>query len=121
MTYPISSYNIKIKKVIKEYPKTFQEVFPPESKIYFSNNKREMNAINIKGGKPITGHEKLNNNPLKIESSNKNNIFKIFGYLSSKSFIFKVVLIKFPIRNIISKYILTKINWNIIHKIDLLN
>ena len=38
--------------------------------MYFSNNKSGMNATNIKGKSPIPGHEKLNNNPLKIEKNN---------------------------------------------------
>ena len=50
--------------------KTFQEVLPRETKMYFSTNKRGVNAINIKGKTPIPGHEKLNNNPLKIERNN---------------------------------------------------
>ncbi|MBT7619867.1 MAG: hypothetical protein HN594_02215, partial [Flavobacteriales bacterium] len=37
---------------------------------YFSTKKSGMNATNIKGKTPIPGHEKLNNNPLKIERNN---------------------------------------------------
>ena len=67
---------LKIKKVIKEYPKTFQEVFSLNSEMYFSTNKRGMNATNIKGKYPISGHDKLNSNPLKIERNN--NFFILF-------------------------------------------
>jgi len=67
---------LKIKKVIKEYPKNFQEVLPPDSEMYFSTNKRGMNATNIKGGNPISGHEKLNSSPLKMERNN--NFFILF-------------------------------------------
>ena len=65
-----------MKKVRKEYPKTFQEALPKESEIYFSTNKRGINATNIKGENPISGHEKLNNNPLEIERNN--NFFILF-------------------------------------------
>ena len=71
---------LKIKKVIKEYPKTFQEVLPPDSEMYFSNNKRGMKATNIKGKTPISGHEKLNSSPLKMERNN--NFFILFESIS---------------------------------------
>ena len=67
---------LKMKKVMKEYPKTFQEVLPPDFEMYFSTNKRGINATNIKGKIPIAGHEKLNNNPLKMERNN--NFFILF-------------------------------------------
>jgi len=67
---------LKIKKVIKEYPNTFQEAFSPESEMYFSTNKRGMKATNIKGKTPISGHEKLNSRPLKMERDN--NFFILF-------------------------------------------
>jgi hypothetical protein len=65
-----------MKKAIKEYPKTFQEALPKESEIYFSTNKRGINATNIKGKTPISGHEKLNSSPLKMERNN--NFFILF-------------------------------------------
>ncbi len=67
---------LKIKKVIKEYPKIVQEDFPPKSEMYFSTNKRGMKATNIKGKTPISGHEKLNSSPLKMERNN--NFFILF-------------------------------------------
>ena len=71
----LTSSSLSPSKIIKKM-KTFQEVFPPDSKMYFSTNKRGMKATNIKGETPITGHEKLNSNPLKMERNN--NFFILF-------------------------------------------
>jgi hypothetical protein len=56
-----------MKNEIKEYPKTFQEVFFPLSEISLSKINRGIKAKNISGNTPISGQEKANINPLKTE------------------------------------------------------
>ncbi len=72
-----------MKNVRKEYPNTetvfieiIELVFSSKLEINFSNIKRGMNAINIKTGKPISGHENANNNPLKLDKINPFNNFR---------------------------------------------